>query len=650
MADLPDFDPYSVLGVDRGADSNSIKKAYKKLALIKHPDKCGTDEALRKQRTDEFQRLNEAYAILNDDEKRSRHDALVRLEALRREKASFASRAPAPPGRGFTRSHTFATGTAYTSFGATNVEDRAPRFHDNEPIYSRGYGGDDYYSRTSKSARIERERARAEREASEREADERRRRRREELRRDEERRADEKAAAKRAEIKREQEREALRLMQKAREEDERRRLEERERAKKAQQEESKREKYSNWEEEHQSYTGAQPEPRPGVQRRTSTRDVPRPYMARRSRQSPPKDEEAKQRKDERAHAALRKAEDERKLRERDQRYEAQQQRYQTERLQQKLERERQKAAEKDKEEVLERLRQEQALRDRENIDRMARVQQDRYTEREAERLSKRSGGYPNLRGLREEVARPPTLQHHNSSPPFSSGESIDQTLPRRETEPPRSSAFVPPGLNRSSTEPTLPNSAARRSTRQPGLSGLGQSANLGESGYSSSGTAASGSDKHAKSKGQKTRTYHYGLDTEDDVVVEGARRSRRTHDEPSKPSKGATRWANIAPRSTSKTRPGTSSGAVRPPPHSHSYSSSDRTSRREERNRARDYYNDRGDYYGSRNPPYAESPSYKPTYSSYGAPEYSGRPSTSSRSNDYFRPPTSHRAVPTAAS
>jgi curved DNA-binding protein CbpA len=40
---LKSFDPYQILGIDVGADAPTIKRAYRKLSLIKHPDKNPDD-------------------------------------------------------------------------------------------------------------------------------------------------------------------------------------------------------------------------------------------------------------------------------------------------------------------------------------------------------------------------------------------------------------------------------------------------------------------------------------------------------------------------------------------------------------------------------------------------------------------------------
>lgn len=60
-------DFYEILGVNKGASKDEIKKAFYKLAHKYHPDKKGGDEA-------KFKEVNEAYQVLSDDAKRSKYD------------------------------------------------------------------------------------------------------------------------------------------------------------------------------------------------------------------------------------------------------------------------------------------------------------------------------------------------------------------------------------------------------------------------------------------------------------------------------------------------------------------------------------------------------------------------------------------------
>jgi len=60
-------DYYNILGVDKGASDDEIKKAYRKLAHKHHPDKQGGD-------ADKFKEINAAYQVLSDKSKRAQYD------------------------------------------------------------------------------------------------------------------------------------------------------------------------------------------------------------------------------------------------------------------------------------------------------------------------------------------------------------------------------------------------------------------------------------------------------------------------------------------------------------------------------------------------------------------------------------------------
>jgi curved DNA-binding protein len=65
-------DYYKVLGVDKNASQDEIKKAYRKLAMKYHPDKNPGDKSAE----DKFKDINEANEVLSDPEKRARFDQL----------------------------------------------------------------------------------------------------------------------------------------------------------------------------------------------------------------------------------------------------------------------------------------------------------------------------------------------------------------------------------------------------------------------------------------------------------------------------------------------------------------------------------------------------------------------------------------------
>ena len=68
MADKRDY--YEVLGVQKGASADEIKKSYRKLAMKYHPDRNPDN----KEAEEKFKEAAEAYEVLSDDDKRSRYD------------------------------------------------------------------------------------------------------------------------------------------------------------------------------------------------------------------------------------------------------------------------------------------------------------------------------------------------------------------------------------------------------------------------------------------------------------------------------------------------------------------------------------------------------------------------------------------------
>ena len=61
-------DYYDVLGVQRGASEEDLKKAYRKLAMKYHPDRNADDPTA----AEKFKEASEAYEVLSDSSKRSR--------------------------------------------------------------------------------------------------------------------------------------------------------------------------------------------------------------------------------------------------------------------------------------------------------------------------------------------------------------------------------------------------------------------------------------------------------------------------------------------------------------------------------------------------------------------------------------------------
>ena len=67
MAEKRDY--YEVLGTDRSASQDDIKKAFRKLAFQYHPDRNKEPDAEEK-----FKEISEAYAVLSDPEKKQQYD------------------------------------------------------------------------------------------------------------------------------------------------------------------------------------------------------------------------------------------------------------------------------------------------------------------------------------------------------------------------------------------------------------------------------------------------------------------------------------------------------------------------------------------------------------------------------------------------
>ncbi len=112
MAQKRDY--YEVLGVEKTADADTIKKAYRKLALKYHPDKNPGD----KEAEEKFKEAAEAYEVLSDPQKRARYDQFGHQQ----------------PGAGFGGGNPFggAQGNPFEGFGGAgmSMEDIFERFGD----------------------------------------------------------------------------------------------------------------------------------------------------------------------------------------------------------------------------------------------------------------------------------------------------------------------------------------------------------------------------------------------------------------------------------------------------------------------------------------------------------------------------------------
>ena len=68
MANKEDY--YKVLGIDKSADTNDIKKAYRTLAKEYHPDRNPNNEEAEAR----FKEVSEAYEVLSDTDRKAKYD------------------------------------------------------------------------------------------------------------------------------------------------------------------------------------------------------------------------------------------------------------------------------------------------------------------------------------------------------------------------------------------------------------------------------------------------------------------------------------------------------------------------------------------------------------------------------------------------
>ncbi|HVW20181.1 MAG TPA: DnaJ C-terminal domain-containing protein [Opitutaceae bacterium] len=103
-------DYYETLGVERSASPEDIKKAFRRLARLHHPD-VAKNKASGEEK---FKEINEAYEVLSDPDKRRRYDELG---------ANWQENAPPPPRPGARRGRTAGAGGPDFEFGGTGFSD-----------------------------------------------------------------------------------------------------------------------------------------------------------------------------------------------------------------------------------------------------------------------------------------------------------------------------------------------------------------------------------------------------------------------------------------------------------------------------------------------------------------------------------------------
>lgn len=128
------IDYYNILKVNRNARDEDLKKAYRRLAMIWHPDKNPIN---KREAEAKFKQISEAYDVLSDPQKRQIYD-LYGEEALK------SGQVPSSSGRGSGSSY----GSAAAHFNNHNHHQHPnPSFRfnprDAEDIYAELFGGSD---------------------------------------------------------------------------------------------------------------------------------------------------------------------------------------------------------------------------------------------------------------------------------------------------------------------------------------------------------------------------------------------------------------------------------------------------------------------------------------------------------------------------
>ncbi|KAK1654985.1 hypothetical protein BDP81DRAFT_92343 [Colletotrichum phormii] len=205
MSALPP-DPYKILGVSKDAQLAEIRSAHRKLVLKCHPDKV-QDPTLKAQKQDEFQKVQQAYEILSDENERGKYDDNVKLAELRKEMAKGMSANTSAPRAPAARSYEVRTAEPRPDTYKTTYR-ASPG---GKPMYSTGYNSrswdEEIHSRSNSIFEEPRARRAASYEKPSRQDDERDRERERRRREDRDREREELArAADRKDRERERER------------------------------------------------------------------------------------------------------------------------------------------------------------------------------------------------------------------------------------------------------------------------------------------------------------------------------------------------------------------------------------------------------------------------------------------------------------
>ncbi|KAK4541689.1 hypothetical protein LTR36_007398 [Oleoguttula mirabilis] len=147
---LPE-DPYLALGVPKDAPNNTIKTQYRKLVLKFHPDKV-QDESHKQAAVDQFHKIQTAYEIIGDEDRRARYDAQCKLAELRKdvmEKQGGGGRTAEVRTAAYKMPTESVRGGAFYARGPERREEVSPQYEERRPAYASAHASD-YFDTTSR--------------------------------------------------------------------------------------------------------------------------------------------------------------------------------------------------------------------------------------------------------------------------------------------------------------------------------------------------------------------------------------------------------------------------------------------------------------------------------------------------------------------
>jgi curved DNA-binding protein CbpA len=144
-------DPYLALGVAKDASAAAIKSQYRKLVLKFHPDKV-QDDSQKQIAADQFHKVQTAWEIVGDDDKRKRYDAQCELAQLRKDIMSDKHGGGGAPRGGVDvrtaayKMPTESPGRAhFYARGPERMQESSPTYEERRPAYASPHSGGDYF-------------------------------------------------------------------------------------------------------------------------------------------------------------------------------------------------------------------------------------------------------------------------------------------------------------------------------------------------------------------------------------------------------------------------------------------------------------------------------------------------------------------------